>query len=83
MEWFIQIKDFTPSERVAIGKAVEKEIGNRRGSNQYQKKVDSKNLCEANSGKRTDQIAAEKAGFGSKETYLRAKAVTEVMTFFL
>ena len=38
-----------------------------------------RNLDEL-SGKRTDEIAAKKAGFGNKETYRQAKTVTEKAT---
>jgi ParB family chromosome partitioning protein len=78
-------KDFTPSERVAIGKAIEDELKatERRG----RPKADdgqgdlmdqdiSRNLDEFK-GRRSDEIAAKKAGFGGKDTYRQAKAVTE------
>ena len=69
-------KDFTPSERVAIGLAVEAELGNRRGSNQYQVKGElPQNFAEA-AGKETREIAAQKAGFGNAETYRQAKTVS-------
>ena len=77
-------KDFTPLERVAIGKAVEAELGKRQGQrtdlaneNQGGLLELRPNLDEVEPGKRTDQIAAEKAGFGSKSTYRDAKTVTE------
>lgn len=78
-------KDFTPSERVEIGKAIEDEIGNRRGqrtdlkSEEQGKLLDGElpvNLPEV-TDKETREIAAEKAGFGSEKTYRDAKAVTE------
>lgn len=70
-------KDFTPSERVDIGKAVEEVLGERRGGDRKSEKSSVENSTNENYGKRTDQIAAEKAGFGSKDTYNRAKTVTE------
>lgn len=77
-------KDFTPSERVAIGKAIEDELGNRRGQRTDLKAVGQGNLLEpelvahlpeVEQGKRTRDIAAEKAGFDSATTYRQAKAV--------
>jgi len=62
---------------VAIGKAIEAELGDRRGTNQYTEKEDCQNFGEAISGKRKDDIAAEQAGFGNKETYRQAKKVVE------
>jgi ParB family transcriptional regulator, chromosome partitioning protein len=67
-------KDFTASERVAIGQAIEAEIGDRRGGNQYQAKEHVQNFAQAD-GQKTRQLAAEKAGFGNAETYRQAKAV--------
>jgi len=65
------------SERVAIGLAVEAELGNRRGSNQYQVKGElPQNFAEA-AGKETREIAADKAGFGNAETYRQAKTVVQ------
>ena len=68
-------KDFTVSERVAIGEAVEKALGNRLGSNQYRQKVPVENIPQAEAGKKTRDIAAEKAGFGNGKTYQQAKKV--------
>ena len=42
---------------------------NRRESNQFQLRLDTQNFAEAK-GKETIEIAAEKSGFGNKETYL-------------
>lgn len=78
-------KDFTVSERVAISKAIEDEIGNRRGQRTDLKEQGqgdflepelSKNFCEVGS-KRTDQVVAKKAGFGNETTLRQAKAVVE------
>ncbi|GIU75780.1 MAG: hypothetical protein KatS3mg004_2867 [Bryobacteraceae bacterium] len=68
-------KDFTPSERVAIGKAIEAEIGNRQG--QRSDRGLPLNCAEVTPGVETRQIAADKAGFDSKDTYERAKKVVE------
>lgn len=61
-------KDFTASERVAIAEVVRDAMGNRQG----QRTDLSANA--AMSGKTVD-AAARKAGFGSAETYERAKSV--------
>lgn len=81
-------KDFTASERVAIAKAVEEEIGNRRGRRTDLKAQGLGDLLPTElpenfpevSGKETRQIAAEKAGFGNETTYRQAKRVTEEAT---
>lgn len=67
-------KDFTQSERVAIARAIELEIGDRKG--QRTDLQPTQNFAEVK-GKETAEIAAEKAGFGNKETYRQAKKVTE------
>lgn len=67
-------KDFTPSERVAIGKAIERELGNRQG--QRTDKLRGK-IPEVAQGKRTREIAAEEAGFGNDKTYRQAARVVE------
>jgi len=73
-------KDFTPSERVAIGRAIEAEIGDRRRFNaDGGPRVDEaipENFPES-VGKETRQIAAELAGFGNPETYRQAKTVVD------
>jgi len=65
-------KDFTVSERVAIGKAVEARIGNRRGERTDKL---SQEIGEVQKGRKTSEQAAAKAGFGNDETYRQAKAV--------
>jgi N6-adenosine-specific RNA methylase IME4/ParB-like chromosome segregation protein Spo0J len=66
-------KDFTMSERVAIGRKVEAEIGKRQGQ-----RTDRlvQNIGEVAKGEKTDAIAAKRAGFGNPETYRQAKTVT-------
>lgn len=61
-------KDFTPSERVAIAAEVERKMAERRGRDNPQ------NIAELK-GMETRQIAAEKAGFGNRETLRQAKVV--------
>ena len=78
------------SGRVAIGEAVEAELkamGERRGrpkqgNDQQVELVEgeiSRNLDEFPNG-RTDEIAAQKAGFGNKDTYRQAKTVAHHAT---
>jgi ParB-like chromosome segregation protein Spo0J len=68
-------KDFTPSERVAIGKAIEAAIGKRQGQRTDIGLVE--NPPQVPAGVKTREIAAEKAGFGNPRTYEQAKKVTE------
>lgn len=56
-------KDFTPSERVAIAKAIERQIGNRRGQRTDQPPVQK--VAQVDPGKKTRDVAAEKAGLPS------------------
>lgn len=63
-------KDFTPSERVAIARAIADEIGDRRGINQHNKEG-----RQEIGNPRTDDFAAKKAGFGNRETFRQAEAV--------
>jgi hypothetical protein len=67
-------KDFTPSERVAIARAIERQIGNRRGQRTDQLR---EKIPEVAPGKRTREAAAEKAGFGNDRTYRQAAKVVE------
>ena len=68
-------KDFTTSERVAIAKAIEKKIGNRQG--QRTDKTLRENIPEVAHGRRTREIAAEKAGFGNDKTFRQAAKVVK------
>lgn len=84
-------KDFTPSERAAIGKAIEAGIGNRQGQRtdieppqniaevglgpNAAELVDD--LAEVAPGAETRDIAAKKAGFGNRTTYEQAKKVVD------
>jgi DNA modification methylase len=67
-------KDFTPSERVAIAKAIERKVGNRQGQRTDQLRG---KIPEVAPGKRTRETAAEKAGFGNDKTYRQAAKVVE------
>lgn len=64
-------KDFTLSERVAIGRAMEVELGERRGR---PKNTDN---CPAFSSGETRDIVAERAGFSNGKAYERAKFVVD------
>jgi N6-adenosine-specific RNA methylase IME4 len=64
-------KDFTVSERVAIGGKVEKLLGNRQGQRTNRL---VQNFAQVK-GKKTRELAAKKAGFGNAETYRQAKLI--------
>ncbi len=68
-------KDFTPSERVAIAKAIELQVGNRRGQRTDAERVQK--IAHVEPGKKTRDAAAERAGFGNHETYRQAAKVVE------
>jgi ParB-like chromosome segregation protein Spo0J len=65
-------KDLSVSERVAIGRAVEKLLGGRRGGDRRSRGK----ILPFDRGK-TTEIAAQKAGFRNRTTYQQAKAVVE------
>ena len=68
-------KDFTPSERVAIARAIERQIGNRRGRRTDRERVQE--IAQVDPGEKTRDAAAERAGFGNHETYRQAAKVVE------
>nr|WP_263481017.1 ParB N-terminal domain-containing protein [Pseudosulfitobacter pseudonitzschiae] len=68
-------KDFTPSERVAIARAIADEIGGRQGQRTDMELP--QNIAEVSKGQETREFAAKKAGFGNRETFRQAEAVTE------
>ncbi|MGA2114141.1 MAG: ParB/RepB/Spo0J family partition protein [Bryobacteraceae bacterium] len=68
-------KNFTPSERVAIGKALEVEIGDRQGRRTGRELP--QNFAEVEPGVETRELAAKTAGFGNRTTYEQAKKVVE------
>ena len=63
-------KQFSVSERVAIGKALEQRMPERRGRGNRSNKAELK-------GQRTADIAAKKAGFGNRQSYAEARRVVE------
>jgi ParB family chromosome partitioning protein len=65
-------KAFTVSERVAIGEAVERELGNRQGRRTDRLPGE---VPEVPRGTETRRAAAERAGFGNETTYRQAKAL--------
>lgn len=67
-------KEFTPSERVAIAEAIKERVTERRGK---PSKDIPHDCAELPKGQETRDFAAKKAGFGSHETYRRAKTVVE------
>jgi hypothetical protein len=78
-------KNFTKSERIAIGKALECEAGERRGRPAKGKQTDSIDLKIRENfpefpGKetpRTRDLAAKVAGFNNPKTYEQAKRVVD------
>lgn len=68
-------KDFTPSERVAIGAALEAEIGDRQGRRPDSELVE--NFPQVEPGMKTRDIVAKASGFGNARTYEQAKRVVE------
>ncbi|ORE92684.1 hypothetical protein ATO13_17224 [Stappia sp. 22II-S9-Z10] len=83
-------KDFTRSERVAIGRAVEAVVGERRGRPKALNDAPSmfdgaqQNFAENphhgaefEKGRETRDIAAERAGFESRRSYSDAKTVVD------
>lgn len=68
-------KDFTPSERVAIAKAIERTVGNRQGQRTDKQPVGK--IPQVEPGKKTREAAAEKAGFGNDKTYRQAAKVVQ------
>src|SRR5437868_3639735 len=68
-------KDFTPSERVAIARAIERQVGNRRGQRTDRQPVQK--VAQVGPGRKTRAVAAERAGFGNHETYRQAARVVE------
>lgn len=68
-------KDFTPSERVAIAKAIEKQVGKRQGQRTDRQLVGK--IPQVPPGKKTREVAAEKAGFGNDKTYRQAAKVVQ------
>ena len=67
-------KDFTPSERVAIAKAIEQQIGNRRGQRRTGN-VGQK--LQTLTPARRPVTPPQRAGFGNDETYRQAAKVVE------
>lgn len=68
-------KDFTPSERVAIGEAIEHELESRHGGDRKTQDQVGKNSHLIDEPGRTRDIAAKAAGFGNGKTYEQAKKV--------
>lgn len=59
-------KEFTTSERIAIGEAIERELGDRRLATLKQnQKTEVENFPQRDDGEKTRDIAAKAAGFGN------------------
>ncbi len=67
-------KDFTPSERVAIGEAIEREFAQRHGTNQHTKE-EVENFPPPEG--KTRDLVAKATGFGNGKTYEQAKKVVQ------
>ena len=67
-------KDFTPEERVHIGRTIEKRLGDRQG--QRTDKLVEK-VPQVEPGAKTREVAAKRAGFGNNRTYRQAKEIVE------
>ena len=73
-------KDFTPSERVAIARAIAEEMEERRGRPSKEKGQNFVQLSDDENraverGQKTAEFAAKKAGFGNRETFRQAETV--------
>lgn len=68
-------KDFAPSERYAIGKALAAEIGNRQGQRTDRELVH--NGTQVDKGSKTRDIVAQKSGLGSHASYERVGKVID------
>jgi ParB family chromosome partitioning protein len=64
-------KEFTPSERAAIGAAIEKEIGKQQGKQLVQ------NIGQTGPPIKTEDLIAQRAGFGNPTTMGQAQRVVE------
>lgn len=70
-------KEFTISERVAIGRSMEARIGDRQGVRVDLDPQLVPNWAQVEQGEKTRDIAAKQAGFGSDNSYERAKKVVD------
>lgn len=70
-------KDFTVSERVEIGKALEAELSPRHGGDRKSDEFQGGNFSTLIESGKTRDIAAKAAGFGNGKTYEQAKTVID------
>ena len=70
-------KDFTVSERVEIGLAIEAELAKRNGVRRDRLPVENFPQVDCVPEGKTRDLAAEKAGFGNGKTYEQAKKVID------
>lgn len=70
--------NFSTSERVAIGRAIEARYAGRQGQRtDIQADELVQNFAQVESGQKTRAIAAQQAGFANHETYRQAKKVVD------
>ena len=71
-------KDFTASERVKIAAAIKAELGNRQGQRTDLVQGEPvENFPQVESGQKTREIIAKKAGFGNETTLRQATTVVD------
>lgn len=71
-------KDFTPSERVEIGRALEGELREKAEARMKSGVANPvENFPQGQAGEKTRDLAAKAAGFGNGKTYEQAKAVVD------
>lgn len=69
--------NFSTSERVAIGRAIEARYGERRGGDTTKTSQSKAEKFPECSGQETRVIAAKQAGFGNETTYRQAKKIVD------
>lgn len=72
-------EDFRPSEKVAIGQAIEEELKQRHGGDRTSEQAGKNSGLNEQKGDTRD-LAAKAAGFGNGKTYEQAKAVVATTT---
>src|SRR5574340_162192 len=71
-------KDFTIAERVAIGEALEKLMGNRQGQRTHKGDCPLvENVPQVAPGEKTRRVVAKAVGLGNETTYRQAKAIVQ------
>ena len=70
-------KDFTISERLAIGKAMEEELTKRHGGDRKSEDFQEGKISTLNETGKSRDLVAERVGMGSGKTYESAKKVLD------